>query len=74
MFRMPRSPVRITIVVVFNAFNNESSAKADHEETLARLIQITEERVCKHVATEASVMTSIAQRVDPALKFKASIE
>ncbi|KIK39067.1 hypothetical protein CY34DRAFT_808695 [Suillus luteus UH-Slu-Lm8-n1] len=50
------------------------STKADHEETLARLIQITEERVCKHVATEASVMTSIAQRVDPALKFKASID
>lgn len=50
------------------------STRVEHEETLARLIQITEERVCKHVATEASVMTSIAQRVDPALKFKASID
>ncbi|KAG1766737.1 hypothetical protein EV702DRAFT_788274 [Suillus placidus] len=50
------------------------STKEDHTETLARLIQITEERVCKHVATEASVMTSIAQRVDPGLKIKASIE
>ncbi|KAG2754210.1 hypothetical protein P692DRAFT_20796562 [Suillus brevipes Sb2] len=50
------------------------SSTVEHEETLARLIQITEERVCKHVATEASVMTSIAQRVDPALKFKASID
>jgi hypothetical protein len=74
MSRMPRSPVRISIVVVFHAPNNESAARVEHEETLARLIQITEERVCKHVATEASVMTSIAQRVDPALKFKASIE
>ncbi|KAG2126482.1 hypothetical protein BD769DRAFT_1462537 [Suillus cothurnatus] len=50
------------------------STKEEHAETLARLIQITEDRVCKHVATEASVMTSIAQRVDPGLKFKASIE
>ncbi|KAG2126495.1 hypothetical protein BD769DRAFT_1575674 [Suillus cothurnatus] len=50
------------------------STKKEHAETLARLIQITEDHVCKHVATEASVMTSIAQRVDPRLKFKASIE
>jgi GTPase SAR1 family protein len=50
------------------------STKEEHAETLARLIQITEDRVCKHVATEASVMTSIAQRVDPGLKFKASID
>ncbi|KAG2034763.1 hypothetical protein BDR03DRAFT_1013208 [Suillus americanus] len=50
------------------------STKKEHAETLARLIQITEERVCKHVATEASVMTSMAQRVDPGLKIKASIE
>ncbi|KAG1717197.1 hypothetical protein EDB19DRAFT_1821553, partial [Suillus lakei] len=50
------------------------STREDHEETLAGLIQITEERVCKHVATEASLMTSIAQRVDPGLKIKASIE
>lgn len=50
------------------------STKEEHAEMLARLIQITEERVCKHVATEASVMTSIAQRVDPGLKIKASID
>ncbi|KAG1718977.1 hypothetical protein EDB19DRAFT_770944 [Suillus lakei] len=50
------------------------STNGNHEETLARLIRITEERVRKHVATEASLMTSIAQRVDPGLKIQASIE
>ncbi|KAG2125429.1 hypothetical protein DEU56DRAFT_824995 [Suillus clintonianus] len=50
------------------------STGTGHEESLARLIQITEERVCEHVASEASVMTSIAQRVDPGLKIKASID
>ncbi|KAG2052281.1 hypothetical protein BDR06DRAFT_1009775 [Suillus hirtellus] len=50
------------------------STNKGHAETLARLIQITEERVYKHVAAEASVMTSMAQRVDPGLKIKASIE
>ncbi|OJA15815.1 hypothetical protein AZE42_09163 [Rhizopogon vesiculosus] len=50
------------------------STKEIHKEMIARLIQITEERVCQHVASEASVMTSIAQRVDPKLKIKASIE
>ncbi|KAG1722125.1 hypothetical protein EDB19DRAFT_469910 [Suillus lakei] len=50
------------------------STNGNHEETLAHLIRTTEELVCKHVATEASVMTSIAQRVDPGLKIKASIE
>ncbi|KAG2063321.1 hypothetical protein BDR04DRAFT_1111657, partial [Suillus decipiens] len=50
------------------------STNGSHEETLARLIQTTEELVCKHVGTDASVMTSIAQRVDPVLKIKASID
>ncbi|KAG1869352.1 hypothetical protein DFJ58DRAFT_723203 [Suillus subalutaceus] len=50
------------------------STNGNHEETLARLIQTTEELVCKHVGTDASVMTSVAQRVDPGLKIKASIE
>ncbi|KAG1842110.1 hypothetical protein C8R48DRAFT_738040 [Suillus tomentosus] len=45
-----------------------------HEETLANLIRTTEELVCKHIGTDASVMTSVAQRVDPGLKIKASIE
>jgi hypothetical protein len=45
-----------------------------HKEMIANLIQITEDRVSRHVASEASVMTSIAQRVDPKLKIKASIE
>ncbi|KAG2126214.1 hypothetical protein DEU56DRAFT_892029 [Suillus clintonianus] len=45
-----------------------------HKDTLAPLIQMTENRVRQHVATEASVLTSIAQRVDPRLKIQASIE
>ncbi|KAG1869883.1 hypothetical protein F4604DRAFT_1926668 [Suillus subluteus] len=50
------------------------STNGNHEETLARLIQTTEELVRNHVGTDASVMTSVAQRVDPGLKIKASIE
>ncbi|KAG1738044.1 hypothetical protein EDD22DRAFT_809730 [Suillus occidentalis] len=50
------------------------STNGNHEETLALLIQTTEGLVCKHVGIDASVMTSVAQRVDPGLKIKASIE
>jgi len=50
------------------------STNGTHEETLARLIQTTEKLVCEHVGIDASVMTSVAQRVDPGLKIKASIE
>lgn len=50
------------------------STKEEHVEMLTRLIQISKERVCKHVATEALVTTSIAQRVNPGLKIKASID
>jgi hypothetical protein len=39
-----------------------------------RLIQITEAHVYKHVAADASVTASAAQRVDHGLKVKASIE
>ncbi|KAG1761947.1 hypothetical protein EDD22DRAFT_823989 [Suillus occidentalis] len=46
----------------------------DYRETLTRLIQITENCVGQHSAPEAAVMTSIAQRVHPGLKIKASIE
>ncbi|OAX33211.1 hypothetical protein K503DRAFT_775849 [Rhizopogon vinicolor AM-OR11-026] len=49
------------------------STKETHKGMIARLIQITEERVCQHVASEASVMTSVAQRVDPKLKITTSI-
>ncbi|KAG2127680.1 hypothetical protein DEU56DRAFT_526745 [Suillus clintonianus] len=45
-----------------------------HKETLACLIRMTENCVRQHVATEASVMTSMAQRVDPGLNIQASIE
>ncbi|KAG2115594.1 hypothetical protein BD769DRAFT_1752585 [Suillus cothurnatus] len=50
------------------------STNKNHKETLARLIQTTEKLVCEHVGIDASVMTSIAQRVDPGLNIKASIE
>ncbi|KAG1810941.1 uncharacterized protein BJ212DRAFT_1526061, partial [Suillus subaureus] len=50
------------------------STKGRHKETLAPLIQMTENLVRQHFAPEASVMTSIAQRVDPRLKINASIE
>ncbi|KAG1727228.1 hypothetical protein EDB19DRAFT_2042885 [Suillus lakei] len=50
------------------------STKEDHQETLAHLIQITESCVSQNFAPEAAVMTSIAQRVHPGLKIKASIE
>ncbi|KAG2368056.1 hypothetical protein BDR07DRAFT_1605662 [Suillus spraguei] len=46
----------------------------DHKETLATLIQVTENLVRRHLAPEASIMTSIAQRVDPGLKMNASID
>ncbi|KAG1812277.1 hypothetical protein EV424DRAFT_1646164 [Suillus variegatus] len=50
------------------------STKEDYEETLAHLIQITENCVGQHSMPEAAVMLSIAQRVDPGLKINASIE
>jgi hypothetical protein len=69
------SPVGVTAVIVICIPNkNLSTANGTHEETLARLIQTTEKLVCEHVGIDASVMTSVAQRVDPGLKVKASIE
>ncbi|KAG2356375.1 hypothetical protein BDR07DRAFT_1423529 [Suillus spraguei] len=50
------------------------STHRDYKETLTRLIQITENRVSQHSTPEAAVMTSIAQRVHPGLKIKASID
>jgi GTPase SAR1 family protein len=50
------------------------STNGNHEETLTHLIKTTEELVHNHVGADASVMTSVAQRVDPGLKIKASIE
>ncbi|KAG2052538.1 hypothetical protein BDR06DRAFT_513188 [Suillus hirtellus] len=46
----------------------------DYKQTLVHLIEITESRVGRYSAPEAAVMTSIAQRVHPGLKIKASIE
>ncbi|KAG1742084.1 hypothetical protein EDD22DRAFT_909867 [Suillus occidentalis] len=47
---------------------------SNYRETLTRLIQITENCVGQHSAPEAAVMTSIAQRMHPGLKIKASID
>ncbi|KAJ8588887.1 hypothetical protein M405DRAFT_862566 [Rhizopogon salebrosus TDB-379] len=45
-----------------------------YAQLLAHLIKLTEEHVHKHFAVDASVMASIAQRVNHELKIKASID
>ncbi|KAG1810483.1 uncharacterized protein HD556DRAFT_1454633 [Suillus plorans] len=50
-----------------------STAKG-YEETLTHLIEITESCVNQHLAPEAAVMTSVAQRVHPGLKIDALIK
>ncbi|KAG2098458.1 uncharacterized protein F5147DRAFT_763257 [Suillus discolor] len=50
------------------------STEDDYEETLTHLIQITENCVGRHFMPEAATILFIAQRVDPELKIKASIE
>ncbi|KAG1822294.1 hypothetical protein EV424DRAFT_804401 [Suillus variegatus] len=52
------------------------STNEDYKKTLTHLIQITENCVSQHSASEAAVITSIrvAQRVDPGLKIKASFK
>ncbi|KAG1805273.1 hypothetical protein EV424DRAFT_281868 [Suillus variegatus] len=50
------------------------SAAIDYEETLIHLIQITENCVAQRSAPQAAVITSIAQRIQPGLKIRASIE
>jgi hypothetical protein len=51
-----------------------NTEKEEHKDMIAYLIQITEDCVRQHVATEASVMAGVAQRVDPMLNIKTSIE
>jgi hypothetical protein len=68
---MLRSLVCVTVVIIICILNKSlSAANGNHEETLTHLIKTTEELVCNHVGADASVMTSIAQRVDPGLKNK----
>ncbi|KAG1813467.1 hypothetical protein EV424DRAFT_1514830 [Suillus variegatus] len=50
-----------------------STAKG-YEETVTRLIEITESCVNEHLVPEAAVMTSIAQRMHPGLKTEALIK
>ncbi|KAG1897018.1 uncharacterized protein F5891DRAFT_563900 [Suillus fuscotomentosus] len=51
-----------------------TSTAIDYEETLMHLIQITENCVDQYFVPQAAVITSIAQRIQPGLKMKASIE
>jgi hypothetical protein len=72
---MLRSPVGIATLAVSIPPNKfAGAASKDYKESLVHLIQITEGHVYKHVAADASLVTSVAQRVDPGLKIKASIE
>ncbi|OJA11288.1 hypothetical protein AZE42_05694 [Rhizopogon vesiculosus] len=50
------------------------STKDVHKDMIAHLIEITEERVRQHVASEASVLAGVAQLVDPKLNIMTSIE
>ncbi|KAG2052520.1 hypothetical protein BDR06DRAFT_957503 [Suillus hirtellus] len=50
------------------------STEKGYEETLTHLIEITESCVNQHLAPEAAVMTSVAQRVHPGLKIDALIK
>jgi hypothetical protein len=49
-------------------------ARAEYKELLAGLIKFTFDHVSEHVATEASVVSAIAQRADPGVKIDASIK
>jgi hypothetical protein len=51
-----------------------SAGKGGYEDSLIRLIKMTEQHVYEHVAADASVMASVAQRMDLGLNIKASIK
>jgi len=51
-----------------------NTEKEEHRDTIAHLMQITKDCVRQYVETEAPVMAGIAQRVDPMLNIKTSIE
>ncbi|OAX35019.1 hypothetical protein K503DRAFT_858867 [Rhizopogon vinicolor AM-OR11-026] len=65
---------RVEEAVGFNIPYATVSTKDDYKQTIAHLIEVTEERVRQHVASEASVMVIVAQRVDPKLNIRTSIE
>jgi hypothetical protein len=72
---MLQSPVGIaTLIVSFVPNKFTSAADEKYAPLLACLIELTEEHVHKHFAVDASVMASIAQRVNHELKIKASIK
>ncbi|TDL22677.1 hypothetical protein BD410DRAFT_748466 [Rickenella mellea] len=50
------------------------STSDGYKVTLAKLIEVTFDNVQKHVAPEAAIASSIAQRVDPGVKINGSIE
>ena len=72
---MLQSPVGIATLIVLSVPNKFTRADGEkYAPLLACLIKLTEEHVHKHFAADASVMTSIAQRVNHELKIKTSIE
>jgi hypothetical protein len=72
---MPQSPVGIAALIVsFVPNKSPSAAKDGYQESLIHFIQMTQEHEYKHVAADASLVTSVAQRVDHKLNIKASIE
>ena len=50
-----------------------SPVKKGYENTLSDLIKLTFDRVSEHVAKEASIVSAIAQRVNPGVKIDGSI-
>ena len=49
-------------------------AKPGYEKTLSDLIKLTFNNVYEHVAQDASVLSAMAQKVDPNVKITASIK
>ena len=72
MLQSPVGIITLNISFVLNEFT--IAAEEDHKETLIDLTKITEQQIYNHVASDASVMALIAQRVDHNFKIKASIE
>ena len=72
---MLQSPVGIAILIISFVPNTFTRAADDkYAQLLARLIKLTEEHVHKHFEADASVIISIAQRMNHELKIKATIE
>jgi len=51
-----------------------SPVEKGYEDALSKLIKLTYDHVREHVAREASIVSAIAQKVDPGVNIDASIE